>query len=106
MRSLSPNHPHICTLHDVGHQDGIDYLVMELLEGETLADRLAKRPLSLDDALEHGAAIADGLDAIHRAGILHCDLKPSNIILTSTGAKLLDFGIARERLRGAGAGTD
>ena len=102
----SLNHPHICTLHDVGHQDGIDYLVMELLEGETLADRLAKRPLSLDDALEHGAAIADGLDAIHRAGILHCDLKPSNIILTSTGAKLLDFGIARQRPRGAGAGTD
>ena len=85
------SHPHICTLFDVG--DG--YLVMELLEGETLAERLTRGPLPLDDVLRYGAEIADALDRAHRAGIIHRDLKPSNIMLTKSGTKLLDFGLAR-----------
>jgi serine/threonine protein kinase/Tol biopolymer transport system component len=89
------NHPNICTLHDIGHQDGIDYLVMECLEGETLAKRLGKGPMPVDQVLKVGAQIADALDKAHRAGIVHRDLKPSNIMLTSTGAKLLDFGLAK-----------
>jgi Tol biopolymer transport system component len=89
------NHPNICVLYDVGHQDGINYLVMEYLEGETLAKRLEKGPLPVDQALKYGAQIADALDKAHRAGIVHRDLKPSNIMLTSTGAKLLDFGLAK-----------
>ena len=88
------NHPHICVLHDVGHQDGMDYLVLECLEGETLAKRLEKGPLPLDQAFKYGAQIADALDKAHRHGIVHRDLKPGNIMLTSTGAKLLDFGLA------------
>ena len=91
----SLNHPHICVLYDVGHQDGIDYLVMECVEGETLAKRLEKGPLPLDQVLKFGAQIADGLDKAHRSGIVHRDLKPGNIMLTSTGAKLLDFGLAK-----------
>jgi Tol biopolymer transport system component len=91
----SLNHPHICVLHDVGHQDGIDYLVMECVEGETLAQRLEKGPLPLDQVLKFGAQIADGLDKAHRSGIVHRDLKPGNIMLTPTGAKLLDFGLAK-----------
>jgi Tol biopolymer transport system component len=91
----SLNHPHICTLHDVGHQDGIDYLVMECVEGETLAKRMEKGPLPLEQALKYGAQIADALDKAHRAGIVHRDLKPGNIMLTATGAKLLDFGLAK-----------
>src|SRR6516225_8641253 len=89
------NHPHICVLYDVGHQDGIDYLVMECVEGETLAKRLEKGPLPLEQVLKYGAQIADALDKAHRAGIVHRDLKPGNIMLTPTGAKLLDFGLAR-----------
>jgi len=89
------NHPNICVLHDIGHQDGIDYLVMECLEGETLAKRLERSPLPVDQVLKVGAQIADALDKAHRAGIVHRDLKPSNIMLTSTGAKLLDFGLAK-----------
>jgi Tol biopolymer transport system component len=89
------NHPNICVLHDIGHQDGIDYLVMECLEGETLAKRLEKGPLPVDQVLKFGAQIADALDKAHRAGIVHRDLKPGNIMLTSTGAKLLDFGLAK-----------
>ena len=89
------NHPHICTLYDVGTQDGTDYLVMEYIEGETLADRLTKGPLSLDKALEYGAQIADALDTAHRAGIVHRDLKPANTMLIGSGVKLLDFGLAR-----------
>ena len=89
------NHPNICTLHDIGHQDGIDYLVMECVEGETLARRLEKGPLPIDQVLKYGAQIADALDKAHRAGIIHRDLKPSNIMLTPTGAKLLDFGLAK-----------
>src|SRR5499425_85817 len=89
------NHPHICVLHDIGSQDGIDYLVMECVEGETLAKRLEKGPLPLEQVLKYGAQIADALDKAHRAGIVHRDLKPGNIMLTSTGAKLLDFGLAK-----------
>src|SRR6516165_1192085 len=89
------NHPHICVLYDIGHQGGIDYLVMECVEGETLAKRLEKGPLSLEQVLKYGAQIADALDKAHRAGIVHRDLKPGNIMLTATGAKLLDFGLAK-----------
>ena len=89
------NHPHICTLHDIGSQDGIDFLVMEYLEGETLADKIANGPLSLDQALRYAIEIADALDKAHRAGITHRDLKPGNVILTKAGAKLLDFGLAK-----------
>ena len=89
------NHPHICVLYDVGHQDGLDYIVMECVEGETLAERLRKGPLPLDQLLKYAAQIADALDKAHRCGVVHRDLKPSNIMLTPTGAKLLDFGIAK-----------
>src|SRR5262245_40033768 len=91
----SLNHPHICTLHDIGSQDGIDDLVMECGEGETLAKRLEKGPLPLEQVLKYGAQIADALDKAHRAGIVHRDLKPGNIMLTAGGAKLLDFGLAK-----------
>ena len=91
------NHPHICTLHDVGHQDGIDFLVMEHLEGETLQDRLKKGALALDQALRYAIEIADALDTAHRNGITHRDLKPGNIFLTASGAKLIDFGLAKLR---------
>jgi serine/threonine protein kinase len=93
----SLNHPHICTLHDIGRQDGIDYLVMEYLEGETLAERLKKGPLPLDRVLQYAIEIADALDKSHRKGITHRDLKPSNIMLTKSGTKLLDFGLAKLR---------
>ncbi len=89
------NHPHICTLYDIGHHDGTNYLVMELLEGETLAHRLAKGPLPLPDVLRHGVEIASALDVAHRGGIVHRDLKPGNVMLTKAGAKLMDFGLAR-----------
>ena len=88
-------HPHICTLHDVGTEGDVEYLVMEHLEGETLADRLAHGPLPLDDVLLYGAQIADALDKAHRTGIVHRDLKPGNVMLTRLGAKLLDFGLAK-----------
>ena len=88
------NHPHICTLYDIGTQDGIDFLVMEYLDGETLAQRLEKGALPLDQALAVAIEIADALDKAHRQGIVHRDLKPGNIMLTQAGAKLLDFGIA------------
>jgi eukaryotic-like serine/threonine-protein kinase len=91
----SLNHPHICTLYDIGHQDGIDYLVMEYLEGETLAERLKKGPLPLVQVLQYAIEIADALDKAHRKGITHRDLKPGNIMLTKTGTKLLDFGLAK-----------
>ncbi|HET9951320.1 MAG TPA: protein kinase [Candidatus Eisenbacteria bacterium] len=91
----SLNHPNICTLFDIGHQDGMDYLVMEYLEGDSLADRLAKGPLSLQELLKAGTEVADALDRAHRQGLVHRDLKPGNIMLTKAGAKLLDFGLAR-----------
>src|SRR5438067_2218554 len=91
----SLNHPNICTLHDVGHQDGTDYLVMEYLEGETLDRRLQKGALPLKQALGYGTQICEALEKAHRAGILHRDLKPGNVMLTPGGAKLLDFGLAK-----------
>jgi eukaryotic-like serine/threonine-protein kinase len=91
----SLNHPNICTLHDIGSQDGVDYLVMECMEGETLAKRLEKGALPLEQALKYGAQIADALDKAHRSGVVHRDLKPGNIMLTPSGAKLLDFGLAK-----------
>jgi len=94
----SLNHPHICTLYDVGHQDGIDYLVMEYIDGESLAQRLLKGPLSTDQMLKIGVQIADALDKAHRNCITHRDLKPGNIMLTKSGAKLLDFGLAKPTL--------
>src|SRR5262245_49389930 len=95
-RSISAlSHPHICTLHDIGRHDGIDYLVMEYLEGETLSARLRKGSLPLEQLLKHSLEIASALDRAHRQGVVHRDLKPENIILTKTGATLLDFGLAR-----------
>ena len=89
------NHPHICTLHDVGYEDGIDYLVMELLEGETLASRLQRGPLPVPELLALGREIIRALERAHRAGVVHRDLKPGNVMLTKSGAKLMDFGLAR-----------
>ena len=91
----SLNHPNICVLYDVGHQDGVDFLVMECVEGETLAKRLERGALPLEQDLKYGAQIADALAKAHHSGIVHRDLKPGNIMLTSTGAKLLDFGLAK-----------
>jgi len=91
----SLNHPNICTLYDVGHQDGMDYLVMEFLDGQTLADRLMKGPLTLDEVLKHGIEICEGLEKAHKTGVTHRDLKPGNIMLTKSGTKLMDFGLAK-----------
>jgi serine/threonine protein kinase/Tol biopolymer transport system component len=91
----SLNHPHICVLHDIGHQDGVDFLVMEYLEGETLAQRLQKGSLPIQQVLQYAIEIADALDKAHRKGITHRDLKPGNIMLTKSGTKLLDFGLAK-----------
>ena len=93
----SLNHPHICVLHDIGRQDGIDFLVMEYLEGGTLAQRLLKGPLPLDQVLQYAIEITDALDKAHRKGVTHRDLKPSNTMLTIAGTKLLDFGLAKLR---------
>ena len=91
------SHPNICVLHDVGHQDGIDYLVMEYLEGETLAARLRRGPLPLAEALRLAGEMAVAIDLAHRAGIVHRDLKPGNVMLTKAGTKLMDFGLAKLR---------
>jgi len=99
------NHPHICVLHDVGSQDGVDYLVMECMEGETLARRLEKGPLPLEQVLKYGAQIADALDRAHRSGVVHRDLKPGNIMLTASGAKLLDFGLAKPAMSSTNGAT-
>ncbi len=97
----SLNHPHICTLYDVGEEAGAHFLVMELLEGESLADRLQRGALPLEQVVKCGAQIADALDCAHRQGIVHRDLKPGNVVLTKTGAKLLDFGLARSSGEGS-----
>jgi serine/threonine protein kinase/Tol biopolymer transport system component len=89
------SHPHICALYDVGHQHGTDFLVMEYLEGQTLSERLVRGPLPLEHVLRHGIEIANALDKAHRGGIVHRDLKPGNVMLTASGVKLLDFGLAR-----------
>jgi serine/threonine protein kinase len=91
----SLNHPNICTLFDVGHEEGTHFLVMEMIEGESLADRIQKGALPPDQVLRYGAQIAEALDRAHKQGITHRDLKPGNVMLTKTGAKLLDFGLAR-----------
>lgn len=98
----SLSHSNICTLYDVGRQDGIDYLVMEYVDGESLADRLSKGPLTLDQVLRYAIQMADALDKAHRRGIVHRDLKPANIMLTKSGAKLLDFGLAKFQDNGSG----
>jgi serine/threonine protein kinase len=95
-RALSQfSHPHICAIYDVGEHADIDYVVMELVPGETLAARLARGPLKLSEVVEFGAQIGEALERAHRAGIVHRDLKPGNVMLTSSGAKLLDFGLAK-----------
>jgi serine/threonine protein kinase len=99
------SHPHICALYDIGQQDNIDYLVMEYLEGETLAARLAKGSLPTSEVLRYGIEIANALDCAHRSGIVHRDLKPGNIMLTKGGAKLMDFGLARAVALSPAAGT-
>jgi Tol biopolymer transport system component len=91
----SLSHPHVCHLYDVGQQGGTNYLVMEYLEGEPLADRLRKGPLALDQVLKVGTEICEGLEAAHKNGVVHRDLKPGNIMLTKSGAKLMDFGLAK-----------
>jgi len=91
----SLQHPNICALHDIGHENGIDFLVMEYLEGETLADRLKQGPVEPDNLLEYGVQITEALDRAHKSGIVHRDLKPGNIMITREGVKLLDFGLAK-----------
>ena len=91
----SLNHPHICALYDVGSQDGVEYLVMELMEGETLAERLKRGALPAEQVRRYGMEIAEALDRAHRQGIVHRDLKPGNIMMTPSGAKLMDFGLAK-----------
>ena len=98
----SLSHPHICALFDIGRENGTDYLVMEYLEGETLASRLERGPLPLRESLECAIQIADALDKAHRQGLIHRDLKPGNIMLTRSGAKLLDFGLAKGAAENSG----
>ncbi len=98
----SLNHPNICTLHDIGHEDGVDFMVMEYVKGETLRDRLQKGALPLGEALQHGIEIADALDKAHRQGVVHRDVKPGNVMVTKPGLKLLDFGLARQIRHGFG----
>jgi serine/threonine protein kinase len=101
----SLSHAHICALYDIGQQDGVDYLVMEYLEGGTLAHRLKKGALPPDQVLRYAIEMADALDTAHRHGVIHRDLKPGNIMLTKSGVKLLDFGLAKVRAAEAVAGV-
>ncbi|HXI03159.1 MAG TPA: serine/threonine-protein kinase, partial [Candidatus Saccharimonadales bacterium] len=101
----SLNHPHICTLHDIGREGEIDFLVMELLEGRTLAEQIESGPLPIDEALRYAIQIADALDKAHRQGLVHRDLKPGNVMITKAGAKLLDFGLAKSTLSPASGAT-
>ncbi len=102
----SLSHPNVCALYDLGRDQGVDFLVMEYLEGESLARRLGKGPLPTDELLRIAVQIADALDKAHRSGIIHRDLKPGNIMLTRDGAKLLDFGLAKaERVLEGGDAT-
>ena len=100
------NHPHICTLYDIGRENGVDFLVMEHLEGETLEKRVAKGPLPMEQVLRQAIEIADALDSAHRHGVLHRDLKPGNILLTKSGAKILDFGLAKMRAAEPSSGVN
>jgi Tol biopolymer transport system component len=100
------SHAHICTLHDVGRENGVDYLVMELLEGETLSNRLLKGPLPAEQTLRYGIQICDALEKAHRQGIIHRDLKPGNIMLTKSGVKLLDFGLVKLAPPGSNVHSD
>jgi Tol biopolymer transport system component len=100
----SLSHPHVCALYDVGHDDGVDYLVMEFLEGESLAQRLTKGPMAVEELLKVSIQIVDALEKAHRSGIIHRDLKPGNIMLTREGAKLLDFGLAKAEASIPGGG--
>ena len=105
VRAISSlNHPHICHLYDIGNQDGTDFLVMEFLEGETLADRLRRGTMPLPEMLRVGIEIAEALEVAHRAGIVHRDLKPGNVMLTKSGAKLMDFGLAKPAALAASPG--
>ena len=105
-RSISQlSHPHICALHDIGEAEGVHFLVMEYLEGETLEERLKRGPLPLIETLEIGSQIADAIDRAHRTGVIHRDLKPGNVMLTRDGVKVLDFGLAKE-LQAAGEPLD
>jgi len=99
------SHPHICALYDIGHQEGVDFLVMEHLEGETLAARLERGPLPTEELLRTAIEIADALDKAHRGGIIHRDLKPGNVMMTKSGAKMLDFGLAKVEQAVAGGAT-
>src|SRR5713101_4838545 len=98
----SLSHPHICALYDVGRQDGIDFLVLEYLDGETLVERIKKGPIRLDQVLRYAIQVCSALDEAHRNGVVHRDLKPGNIMLTKSGAKVLDFGLAKVRANAAG----
>ncbi len=105
-RALSSlNHPNICHLYDIGSQDGVDYLVMEFLEGEALSARLGKGPLSVSEVARIGSEVAEALTVAHRYGIVHRDLKPANVMLTKTGAKLMDFGLAKPSALGSASGS-
>src|SRR6187549_545820 len=97
----SLSHPHICTLFDVGREGDTDFLVMELLEGQSLAQRLESGPLPMEEVLRLGIQIADALEKAHASGVVHRDLKPGNIMLTERGVKLLDFGLAKLHVAGA-----
>src|SRR5579862_4147138 len=99
------NHARICTIYDVGHQDDVQFLVMEFLQGETLAERIQKGPLPLRETLRIGMEVCEALDAAHRAGIVHRDLKPANVMLTASGAKLMDFGLAKASAASASGNT-